>query len=232
MRFRDRADAGQKLAGVLAPYRSGDVCVLGVARGGLRVAFEVARALDAPLDLWVARRVRVSVPGRRLTLGAVTEGGGMYLEVPAAPQSPLSGAALQAFVRDEMEDVERQARQLRGGPTPAVRGRTVLLVDDGMVTGSTVAAALLALRQLGARQRIVAVGVATPRALELIRGRADAVHTLTLDAGMREVAEAYGTFPALTEDELRRWLARAREAAPGRSGGAAPTPDMGGGWWF
>ncbi|WP_233583415.1 phosphoribosyltransferase, partial [Corallococcus sp. CA053C] len=201
---------------MLAPYRSPEVCVLGLARGGLRVAFEVARVLQAPLDLWVARKVRV--PGRRQTLGAVTEGGGLYLDVQASD-------ALQAFLREELEDVERQARQLRGGPTPTVRGRTVLLVDDGMVTGSTVAAALLALRQLGARQRIVAVGVATPRALELIRGRADAVHALTLEAGLREVAEAYGTFPALTEDELRRWLARAREAAPGRTGGGAP--DMG-----
>ncbi|NBD10204.1 phosphoribosyltransferase [Corallococcus silvisoli] len=228
MRFRDRAEAGQKLAGVLAPYRSGDVCVLGLARGGLRVALEVARALEAPLDLWLARRVRV--PGQRATLGAVAEGGGRYVDPQAARQAQLSSDALQRFVDAEAEDVEQQARQLRGGPTPQVRGRVVLLVDDGMVTGATAAAALLALKTQDARQRIVAVGVATPRALELSRSRADAVHALTLSPSLREVSEAYETFPALTQDELRRWLTRAREGVPARALGVAP--DVGGGWWF
>ncbi|CAM3996810.1 phosphoribosyl transferase [Corallococcus sp. ZKHCc1 1396] len=231
MRFKDRSDAGQKLAGVLAPYRSADVRVLGLTRGGPSVALEVARALEAPLDLWVARKVRV--PGRnthKLTLGAVTEGGGVFLDAQAAPQSPLSGAPLQDFLRGELEDVEKQARQLRGGPTPDVRGRVVLLVDDGMVTGATMAAALLALQQRGARQRIVAVGVATPVALELIRGRADAVHALMLKVGLREVAEVYDSFPSLSGDELRRWLTRARDSSPARASGVAP--DVGGGWWF
>ncbi|RKH11070.1 phosphoribosyl transferase [Corallococcus praedator] len=229
MAFKDRSDAGQKLAGVLAPYRSGDVRVLGLTRGGLSVALEVARALAAPLDLWVARKVRG--PGRnKLVLGSVTEGGGVFLDAQAAPQSPLSGAALQDFLRGELEDVEKQARQLRGGPTPDVRGRVVLLVDDGMVTGATMAAALLALQQRGARQRIVAVGVTTPVALELIRGRADAVHSLMLKAGLRQVAEVYDTFPSLSEDELRRWLTRARDSSPARASGVAP--DVGGGWWF
>ncbi|NNC18023.1 phosphoribosyl transferase [Corallococcus exiguus] len=228
MRFRDRAEAGQKLAGVLAPYRSGDVCVLGLTRGGLRVAYEVARALRAPLDLWVARRLRV--PGGRLMLGAVTEGGGLYLDPQAASQAKLPGETLQRFVHEEVDDVEHQARQLRGGLTPRIRGCTALLVDDGMVTGATVTAALLALKQQGVRRRIVAVGVATPRALELVRGRADAVHALTLDPALREVSEAYDTFPALTQDELRRWLTRAREASPARPQGVAP--DVAGGWWF
>ncbi|RKH45501.1 phosphoribosyl transferase [Corallococcus sp. AB049A] len=228
MRFRDRAEAGQKLAGVLTPYRSGDVCVLGLTRGGLRVAYEVARALGAPLDLWVARRLRV--PGSRLSLGAVTEGGGLFLDPQAAVQTKLSGDVLQRFVHQEVDDVEHQARQLRGGLTPRIRGCTVLLVDDGMVTGATVAAALLALKQQGARQRVVAVGVATPKALERIRGRADAVHALTLDPGLRDVSEAYDTFPALTQDEMRRWLTRAREAHPARKSDVAP--DLSGGWWF
>lgn len=228
MRFRDRAEAGQKLAGVLTPYRSGDVCVLGLARGGLRVAYEVARALAAPLDLWVARRLRE--PGGRLMLGAVTEGGGLYLDPQAAGRAKASGEVLQRFVHEEVDDVERQARQLRGGLTPRVRGCTVLLVDDGMVTGATVAAALLALKQQGARQRVVAVGVATPRALELVRSRADAVHALSLDPALREVSEAYDAFPALNQDELRRWLTRAREARPTRTEGVAP--DVAGGWWF
>jgi predicted phosphoribosyltransferase len=228
MRFRDRAEAGQKLAGVLTPYRSGNVCVLGLTRGGLRVAYEVARALGAPLDLWVARRLRM--PGSRLSLGAVTEGGGLFLDPRAAVQTKLSGDVLQRFVHQELDDVEHQARQLRGGLTPRIRGCTVLLVDDGMVTGATVAAALLALKQQGARQRVVAVGVATPKALECIRGRADAVHALTLDPGLREVSEAYDAFPALTQDEMRRWLTRAREAHPARKADVAP--DVSGGWWF
>ncbi|MBN9681174.1 MULTISPECIES: phosphoribosyltransferase [unclassified Corallococcus] len=228
MRFRDRAEAGQKLAGVLTPYRSGDVCVLGLTRGGLRVAYEVARALRAPLDLWVARRLRV--PGGRLTLGAVTEGGGLYLDPQAAVQAKLPGETLERFVHEEVDDVERQARQLRGGLTPRIRGCMALLVDDGMVTGATMAAALLALKQQGARQRIVAVGVATPRSLELIRSRADAVHALTLDPTLREVSDAYDTFPALSQDELRRWLTRAREASPAQAEG--PAPDVAGGWWF
>jgi putative phosphoribosyl transferase len=228
MRFRDRAEAGQKLAGVLTPYRAGDVCVLGLTRGGLGVALEVARALEAPLDLWVARRVRV--PGQRLTLGAVAEGGGRYLIPEAARRAQRSEDAFERLVREELDDVERQARRLRGGPQPPVRGRTVLLVDDGMVTGATVAAALLALQPQGARRCVVAVGVATPEALELVRGRAEAVHALTLKPGMREVSEAYDVFPTPDPDALRRWLTRARESAPVRAEGVAP--DVAGGWWF
>ncbi|MFP2934689.1 phosphoribosyltransferase, partial [Pyxidicoccus sp. 3LG] len=144
MRFRDRADAGRRLAARLLPYRGEQVRVLGLARGGMRVAYEVARALEAPLDLWVSRRL--GVPGRPLTLGAVSQGGGLFLDSDALRLSPIPEVEILSMARELSSEVADEVRRLRGGGTPDVVGCVVLLVDDGLVSGASATAALEALR--------------------------------------------------------------------------------------
>ncbi|WP_240359271.1 phosphoribosyltransferase [Pyxidicoccus trucidator] len=224
MRFRDRADAGRQLATRLLPYRSTGVRVLGLARGGLRVAFEVARALEAPLDVWVARRV--GIPGRMTTLGAVSEGGGLYLDPEALQLVPE--VELRSMAREEAVELEEQVQRLRGRPTPDLGGCLVLLVDDGLVTGSTAAAALQALRRQRPGRLVLGAGVATPHALDVVRGLADAVHCVSTQEGLRTVSEAYDDFRPLPDADVRQLLERARE--PGLPREVLESTDTGGFW--
>lgn len=226
MRFRDRADAGRHLAARLLPYRGRDARVLGLARGGLRVAYEVARALEAPLDLWGARRL--GVPGRLTTLGAVSEGGGLYLDREALRLSPIPEVEILSMARDEAAEVEDQARRLRGRPTPDLGGCVLLLVDDGVVTGATAAAALQALRRQRPGRLVLATPVATPRGLAVVRAEADAVHCLDTLPGLRMLSEAYEDFRPLPEVEVRQLLERSRQ--PGLPREVLESTDPGGFW--
>lgn len=226
MRFRDRADAGRQLAARLLPYRSAHVRVLGLARGGLRVAYEVARALEAPLDIWGARKV--VIPGRLTVLGAVSEGGGLYLEREALRLSPIPEAAILGMARDEATEVEDQVRWLRGGPTPDLGGCAVLLVDDGVVTGATALSALQALMRQRPGRLMFATPVATPNGLERLRAAAEAVHCLQLTTGLRTVSEAYDDFRPLPDVDVRLLLERSRD--PVRSREVLESTDPGGFW--
>ncbi|MBU8896770.1 phosphoribosyl transferase [Corallococcus sp. H22C18031201] len=226
MRFRDRADAGRRLAGLLLPYRGADVRVLGLARGGVRVAFEVARALEAPLDMWVARHLGSA--SNAPNVGAVSEGGGLYLDSEAARLSLVPEVELRALATEELSDIERHARQLRDRPPPEVRGCTVLLVDDGMVTGSTLCASIRALRQLGPRRIVAGAGVATARALEVVRAEADAVLCVEVSPGMGAVSEAYDDFRPVTDVEMEQLLEVARLPAPSHA--VLDSTDLGGRW--
>ncbi|WP_246137163.1 MULTISPECIES: phosphoribosyltransferase [Myxococcus] len=227
MRFRDRADAGRRLATMLLPYRGSDARVLGVARGGLRVAYEVARALEVPLDVWVSRRL--SIPGRALTLGAVSEGGGQYLLSDSLRLAPLPRSEVDSLVSEEASVVEEQVRRLRGRPPPELGGRTVLLVDDGVLTGATAAAALRALRLLHPARLVMGTPVASPQGLEVLRREADAVACVSTEAGMRSVAEAYDDFRAFPDVELQNLVERSRQP-PWRSQAVLESTDPGGSW--
>lgn len=227
MRFRDRADAGRRLAGMLLPYRGEDVSVLGVARGGLRVAFEVARALEAPLDVWVA--LRVGVPSQTGSVGAVSEGGGLYLDRDALRLLSIPELEIQNLAADEAFEVNREVQRLRARPLPEVPHHTVLLVDDGAVTGVTLCASLRALRHRMPRRLVVGVPVSTPRALERVRAEADVVHCLEVMPALTTVAEAYDDFRAIPDVEVQRLLEIARQPWPSRS--VLESTDLGG-YWF
>ncbi|WP_246357703.1 phosphoribosyltransferase [Pyxidicoccus fallax] len=226
MRFRDRADAGRHLAARLLTFRGVNARVLGLARGGLRVAYEVARALEAPLDIWGARRL--SVPGRLTTLGAVSEGGGLYLDRDTLRMSPIPEVELLSMARDEASDVETQIQRLRGGPTPDLGGCVLLVVDDGVISGATAVAALQALRRQRPGRLILSTPVATPRGLEVVRAHADAVHCLDIMPGLRTVSEAYDDFRPLPDVEVWQLLARARQ--PGLPREVLESTDTGGFW--
>jgi putative phosphoribosyl transferase len=189
--FRDRADAGRRLAGALAAYRGTDAVVLAVPRGGVPVGFEVARALDLPLDVIVVRKLGVPFQPE-LAAGAIGERGARVLNDQVLRQlglTPRDLAAVEAQARAELEDRVRRFRQ--GRPTATLTGRTALLVDDGIATGATAAAACEVARALGADRVVLAVPVASPRTVERLRRVADEVVALEQPSWFSAVGLVY-----------------------------------------
>ena len=161
--FRDRAEAGRKLAEKLLEYAGRpDVLVLALPRGGVPVGYEVARALEAPLDVFVVRKL--GVPGHEeLAMGAIASGGVCVLNDDVVEAAEIPYRVIQAVAARELQELERRERAYRGDRPPLeVRGRTVILVDDGLATGSTMRAAVAAVRRLEPARIIVAVPTAAP----------------------------------------------------------------------
>src|SRR4051794_30789207 len=159
-RFRNRAEAGRLLAERLRAYAGrDDLVVLALPRGGVPVGFEIARALDAPLDVFLVRKL--GVPGHEeLALGAIASGGIRVLNRQIVDALALRPERIEAIAAAEQRELERREREYRGDrPPPDVTGRTVILVDDGLATGSTMVAAVRALRQDGPARVVVAVPV-------------------------------------------------------------------------
>src|SRR5260221_387958 len=174
--FRDRSEAGRLLAAKLTAYANRpDVLVLGLPRGGVPVAYEVAQALGAPLDVFVVRKL--GVPGyEELAMGAVATGGVRVLNDQLVRRLGIPGALIDTVASQERQELARRERLYREGrPPPDVRGRTVILVDDGLATGATMHAAIEALRQLQPARIVVAVPTASPEACEEMRAKVDDV---------------------------------------------------------
>src|SRR5205807_909003 len=175
MRFQDRADAGRRLAEILMVYSGRpDVLVLALPRGGVPVGYEVALALHAPLDVFLVRKL--GVPGHpELAMGAIATGGVRVVNTALVQALRIPEAAVDAVIAAEQRELERRERAYRDDrPPPDVRGGTVILVDDGLATGSTMRAAARALRQQGASV-VVAVPVAPPEACAELQEEVDAV---------------------------------------------------------
>ena len=161
-RFRDRNEAGRRLAEKLRAYANRpDVLVLALPRGGVPVAYEIARALGAPLDVFVVRKL--GVPGyEELAMGAVATGGVRVLNDQLVQRLRIPEYVIEAAATREQQELARRERLYRGGrPPPEVRGRTVILVDDGLATGATMRAAIMALRKLQPARIVVAVPTAS-----------------------------------------------------------------------
>jgi len=168
--FRNRAEAGQRLAQRLLAYAGRpDVVVLGLPRGGVPVAFEVARALEVPLGVVVVRKL--GVPGHKeLAMGAIASGGIRVLNDDVVRHLNIPDRVIEAVTAQELRELHWRERAYRGDqPTPDVRGRAVILVDDGIATGSTMLAAIAALRRLEPARIIVAVPTAAPSTCDEIR---------------------------------------------------------------
>jgi putative phosphoribosyl transferase len=211
-RFRDRSDAGRQLASRLEEYRErGGVLVLALPRGGVPVGFEIARALGAPLDVFVVRKL--GVPGHEeLAMGALATGGARVLNEEVVARVGISRAALDAVTAREREEVRRRELLYRGNrPPPEVRGRTVIVVDDGLATGATMRAAVAALRQQEPDRIVVAVPTGSAETSHDLRAEADEVVCLLTPEPFLAVGFWYEDFGQLSDDQVRSLL----EAADG-----------------
>src|SRR5918992_1184701 len=214
MRFRDRAHAGKVLAERLEGYAGRPrLLVLGLPRGGVPVAFEVAQALDAPLDVFVVGKL--GVPGHEeLAMGALTSGGVRVLNDDAVQGLGIDEAAIARAAAAEGTELERRERAYRGDRGPIdVAGRTVILVDDGLATGSTMRAAVHAVRALGPERLVVAVPVAARQTCEQLRAEVDELVCADTPEPFHAVGLWYDDFTQTSDDQVRDLLARAGAAS-------------------
>ena len=212
--FRDRRDAGCQLAARLVKYGDDpNVIVLGLPRGGMPVAFEIATSLHAPLDVFVVRKL--GVPGHReLAMGAIASGGVRILNQDVLETLDISPMIIDAVSRQEQIELERQERTYRGdAPAPDYAVRTVIIVDDGLATGSTMRAAVAALRQLHPARIVVAVPVGAADTCRRLRKEADEVVCLRTPEPFRAVSLWYEEFQQTTDHEVGHLLETAAHAA-------------------
>jgi putative phosphoribosyl transferase len=211
MLFRDRFDAGRHLATQLTLYAGrDDVLVLALPRGGVPVGYEVARALEVPLDVFLVRKL--GVPGREeLAMGAIASGGVRVLNEDVVRVFRLSETTLAQVEAEERHELERREREYRRGhPGLNVRGKTVLIVDDGLATGSTMRAAIAALRRLKPARIVVAVPVGAPEVCQELAREADEVVCVLEPERFSAVGVWYEDFSQTTDDEVRELLAQAK----------------------
>jgi predicted phosphoribosyltransferase len=208
-RFRNRREAGRLLAAKLAAYaKRPDVLVLALPRGGVPVAYEVARALDAPLDVFLVRKL--GVPGHEeFALGAIATGGVRVINQDVVRGLGISPGTIDAIATKEQQELERRELVYRGDrQAPNLRGRIAILVDDGLATGATMHAAVKALRQQGAGRVIVAVPIAPPETCEQLREEVDDIVCAVTPEPFQAVGLWYEDFSQTTDDEVRDLLAR------------------------
>lgn len=212
MIFHDRAEAGRLLADKLADYAGrSDVVVLGLPRGGVPVAFEVARQLHAPLDVFLVRKL--GVPGyEELAMGALATGGVRVLNADVVRALGISEDIIESVAAKEQDELERRERVYRGNhPSLDVGGRIVILVDDGLATGSTMRAAAAALRQQGPARIVIAVPVGAQETCGELRAEVDEIVCLRTPEPFHAVGLWYKNFSQTTDQEVRELLQRAKE---------------------
>jgi len=208
--FRDRIDAGRQLAAKLNTYAGrDDVIVLGLPRGGVPVAYEVARQLRVPLDIFLVRKL--GIPGfQELAMGAVASGGLRDVNKDVVCYLPDADAILDAVAARESVEIERRERAYRDGrQAPDLRGRTVVLVDDGLATGATMRAAVGALRQRNVAKIVVAVPVGSPETCGEFEQEVDETICAIAPDSFHAVGQYYEDFSQTTDDEVRELLAAA-----------------------
>jgi putative phosphoribosyl transferase len=218
--FQNRTLAGRMLARHLGDYAGRtDVLVLALPRGGVPVGFEVAQALEAPLDVFVVRKL--GVPGHEeLAMGAIASGGVRVLNDEVVDSLGIPESVIENVTRREFEELRRREQAYRGErPPPQVRGRTVILVDDGLATGSTMRAAVASLRRLGPERIIVAVPTAAPSTCEEFRQEADDCICAITPEPFHAVGLWYEDFSQTTDDEVHELLQRS-EALEGIATGS------------
>jgi predicted phosphoribosyltransferase len=210
--YRDRKEAGRYLAKELADYAGRtDVLVLALPRGGVPVAYEVARILGAPLDVFLVRKL--GVPGHEeLAMGAIASGGLVLLNQEMVRALGIGPNLINDVISTQRAELERRDRQYRGDrPPPDVRGKAVILIDDGLATGASMRAAVAALRQQHPARIVVAVPIAAPSTCAEFREEVDEIVCACTPEPFRAVGLWYEDFTQTTDGEVRDLLRRARE---------------------
>ncbi len=211
MPFKDRVDAGRRLADRLISLRSVDAVVLGLPRGGVPVAAEVARALDAPLDVIVVRKLGVPFQPE-LAMGAIGEGGVCIVNDDVVRSARITTDQWAAVEKRERAELERRALRFRAGRRRVpLTGRTAVLVDDGIATGSTARAACQVARALGAERIVLAVPVAASSSIDELRPIADEIVSLEIPTEFQAVGAWYEDFSQTTDEEVVAFLSQAVE---------------------
>jgi len=208
--FKDRRHAGKLLADSLGKFANlKDVIVLGLPRGGVPVAFEVARRLHVPLDVMVVRKL--GVPGwEELAMGAIASGGVRVINEEVMRNSDITPASIERAAAVELEELQRREMAYRGHTgAPEVKGRIVILVDDGIATGSTLRAAVQALRQQQPAKIVVAAPTAAADSCEMLEPMVDELVCLMRPIHFRSVGQWYQNFEQTTDGEVKRLLAEA-----------------------
>ncbi len=222
MRFRNRVEAGQRLAAKLADFKGDDPVVLGLPRGGVPVAYEVAMALEAPLDVIVVRKLGVPFQPE-LGMGAIGEGGARVINQDVVLAASVSQAELAAVEQREQAELERRAHRFRSGrPRLDLEGRTALIVDDGIATGSTAKAACQVARQLGATRVVLATPVAPPGAERRLADSTDEFVVVDTPSAFFGVGQFYADFTQTSDDEVVSLLERTANRQAARPSGHDP----------
>jgi putative phosphoribosyl transferase len=205
--FRDRREAGDVLAQKLASYRETDnLLVLGLARGGVPVGWQVANALHAPLDVFLVRKLGVP-QWQELAMGALASGGGVVINDSLVRSLEISDDQLQSAIERETEELHRREEAYRGDRPPIdVAGKTVILVDDGIATGASMLAAVRAVKANGPAQVVVAVPVGPPSTCRELATEADDVICATMPPGFEAVGQVFADFHQVSDDEVREIL--------------------------
>ena len=214
--FRDRRDAGDALAQGLEHDRGADVLVLGLPRGGVPVAAQVARALGAELDVLVARKLGSPISDE-LAIGAVTANGGRFLNDDIIRTLDVSEGYLTSVTAAQRAEARRRELQFRGSrPAPRIAGRTVILVDDGLATGATMRAAVRSVKQHKPGRLVVAVPVGSPDACAALRREVDEVVCLHEPSYFGAVGSYYGDFRQIEDSDVQKLLEEFAAADPSR----------------
>lgn len=210
--FRDRTDAGRAVVRKLADYAGQpDIVVLALSPGGVPVALEVAEALKAPLDLFLVHKLRV--PGREdLAMGAVASGGALVLNQDTIRMLNIPGETVEVAIDEEQQKLERRERPFRGGrPRPEIKGKTVILVDDGLAAGASMWPAVMALRSQQPARIVMAVPMAAPQLCELFENEVDDIVCVETAGPLYGVETWYGELSRVSEAEIRQLLQQAAD---------------------
>jgi predicted phosphoribosyltransferase len=210
--FRDRAEAGRKLGAALKELKGKDLIILAIPRGGVVVASEVAKTLGAPLDIVVTRKIEA--PGEpEYALGAVTQEGDVIMDRQAAESLGASKEYLDSQVKKKREEVTERMKKFRGDtPYPDLEGKVVVIVDDGIATGSSVGAAVLSVKKRKPKEIVVAVPVAPKDAVETLTGDGNHVVCLETPGPFLAIGEFYGVFDQVDDEEVKLILDRSRSS--------------------
>lgn len=214
--FRDRADAGRRLADLLGAYAADRPIVVALPRGGVATAFEIARALHAPLDVLVVRKL--GAPAQpEFGVGALAPNGVRIVDRASMALAGMTTDDLNTVVERESAELQRRERRYRAGRPPLdVRGRTIILVDDGIATGGTVRAAIASLRRSGVGRIVLAVGVCPPQTARSLRAEVDDLVCVLTPSDLMAVGLCFDDFGEVGDDDVVRLLERAAAPAVAR----------------